>query len=237
MPMETDTIEFYNSEDGGDWFFHCHILYHMMSGMGRIFTYENSTPNPQMPDPKYAIKKTFADDRRFYSAAEIAMESNGSDGELSFASTRWFLQTEWRLGLNNRSGYESESHIGRYVDKNQFFIAYTGWDYRYRNADDLERNLFGQSNTKDNRGVACLGLIYTLPWFIVADFRVDHTGHLRLQLTRDDIPLTARLRGWGTINSDLEYSVGVRYTITKYISLSTHYDSDMGYGAGLTFTY
>src|SRR5690606_33240656 len=41
MPMETDTIEFYNSEDG-DWFFHCHILYHMMSGMGRIFSYVDS---------------------------------------------------------------------------------------------------------------------------------------------------------------------------------------------------
>jgi FtsP/CotA-like multicopper oxidase with cupredoxin domain len=118
MPMETDTIEFYNSESG-DWFFHCHILYHMMSGMGRIFSYENSPPNPQAPDPAYALRKTFADDRRFYSAAEIALESNGSDGELSFASTRWILQTEWRLGLNSETGYESESHIGRYLDKNQ----------------------------------------------------------------------------------------------------------------------
>src|SRR3546814_6198383 len=30
MPMETDTLEFRASESG-DWFFHCHILYHMMS--------------------------------------------------------------------------------------------------------------------------------------------------------------------------------------------------------------
>jgi FtsP/CotA-like multicopper oxidase with cupredoxin domain len=27
MPMETDTIEF-NANADGDWFFHCHILYH-----------------------------------------------------------------------------------------------------------------------------------------------------------------------------------------------------------------
>lgn len=33
MPMETDTVEFAPTESG-DWFFHCHILYHMMSGMG-----------------------------------------------------------------------------------------------------------------------------------------------------------------------------------------------------------
>ena len=40
MPMETDTLEF-NANADGDWFFHCHILYHMMSGMGRVFSYEN----------------------------------------------------------------------------------------------------------------------------------------------------------------------------------------------------
>jgi hypothetical protein len=41
MPMETDTIEF-NANADGDWFFHCHILYHMMAGMNRVFSYENS---------------------------------------------------------------------------------------------------------------------------------------------------------------------------------------------------
>jgi FtsP/CotA-like multicopper oxidase with cupredoxin domain len=39
MPMETDTIEF-NANADGDWFFHCHILYHMMAGMNRVFSYE-----------------------------------------------------------------------------------------------------------------------------------------------------------------------------------------------------
>jgi hypothetical protein len=236
MPMETDTIEFYNSESG-DWFFHCHILYHMMSGMGRIFTYENSPPNPQIPDPKKGLRKVYKDDRRFYSSAEIALESNGSDGEIAFANTRWLLQTEWRLGLNDITGYESESHIGRYLDKKQFLLAYTGWDYRYRKTPHSEKNIFGQTNTKDNRGVACFGFQYTLPWFVVADMRVDHTGNLRFSLTRDDIPLTARLRAWGTMNSDREYSYGLRYILTKYISLSGHYDSDMGYGGGLTITY
>jgi FtsP/CotA-like multicopper oxidase with cupredoxin domain len=38
-PMEKVTIEFYGDEYG-DWFFHCHILYHMMGGMARIFSYD-----------------------------------------------------------------------------------------------------------------------------------------------------------------------------------------------------
>ena len=41
LPMETDTLEFAATESG-DGFFHCHILYHMMSGMGRAFSYESS---------------------------------------------------------------------------------------------------------------------------------------------------------------------------------------------------
>ncbi|MES2621907.1 MAG: hypothetical protein V4615_13740 [Bacteroidota bacterium] len=38
-------------------------------------------------------------------------------------------------------------------------------------------------------------------------------------------------------NTDLEYGVGARYILTKYISASTHYDSDMGFGIGFTATY
>jgi hypothetical protein len=55
MPMETDTIEF-NANADGDWFFHCHILYHMMAGMNRVFSYENSA-NPLIPNKELAYKK------------------------------------------------------------------------------------------------------------------------------------------------------------------------------------
>lgn len=237
MPMETDTIEFHASEEYGDWYFHCHILYHMMAGMGRIFTYENTPPNPQLPNPEKALRKVYADDRRFYLGADIGLESNGSDGEVSLMNTRWLLQAEWRLGLNDRSGYETESHFGRFLGRNQFALVYAGWDWRSRQAGEPERNLFGQTNSKDSRGVACLGFQYTLPLFLVADLRVDHTGNLRIELRRDDIPLTNRLRLWGAVNSDLEYSLGGRYILTKYLSASAHYDSDMGLGAGIAVTY
>ena len=39
------------------------------------------------------------------------------------------------------------------------------------------------------------------------------------------------------INPDKEYAAGFRYIITKWFGLSTHYDSDMGLGAGVTLTY
>lgn len=237
MPMEKDTIEFHASESYGDWYFHCHILYHMMAGMGRIFTYEDSPPNPQLTNPTKALRKVYRDDRRMYLGAEVGLESNGSDGEINLMNTRWHLSTEWRLGLNNEAGYETESHFGRYLDKNQFLLAYTGWDWRYREGEDDHKSIFGQTNTSNKRGVMHFGFQYTLPFFLQTDVSIDHTGYLRMQLRRDDIPLTKRSRLWAMVNSDLEYNAGARYILTKYISASAHYDSDMQFGFGLTLTY
>lgn len=237
MPMETDTIEFNASEGYGDWYFHCHILYHMMSGMGRIFSYVDSPPNPQLPDAEKALKMVYHDDKRYYLGGEIGLESNGSDGDLSLMNTRWKFEAEWRLGLNDRTGYETESHFGRYLGRNQFMFVYGGWDWRYRSGHIGERNIFGQLSTKNDRGVAHFGFQYTLPLLIVVDASIDHTGYFRMAIRRDDIPITNRLRLWGSFNTDLEYSLGLKYQLIKYLALSGHYDSDMGFGAGLTITY
>lgn len=236
MPMETDTIEFAATESG-DWFFHCHILYHMMSGMGRVFSYENSPPNPEVPDPAMAYKMLKKDDRMMHTMARVGLESTGSDGEIMVANTRYRLSTEWRLGLNDRHGYESESHFGRYFGKMQWLFPYIGWDVRYRKMHEPEKNLFGQENTKDFRQVFHVGLEYTLPMLIVADASVDTDGRLRFQLMRDDVPVTKRLRFSFMVNTDKEYMAGFRYIVTKNFAFSTHYDSDMGLGAGITLSY
>ncbi|GAO43973.1 multicopper oxidase family protein [Flavihumibacter petaseus] len=259
MPMETDTIEFHASEQYGDWFFHCHILYHMMAGMGRIFSYDTTgvavTPGKQQDQQmlpysahnsqqgfQQNIRKVYRDDRRLFLSAQIGLESNGSDGEIRLANTRWSFDTEWRLGINKEKGYESETHIGRYIGRNQWLMPYIGYDWRSREyghhgkAED-DKNLFGQTNTKDERSVICFGVQYVLPLLIRADARVDTEGKLRFQLGREDVAVTKRLRFNFYVNTDKEYMTGLRYIVTKYFSLSTHYDSDMGWGGGVTVTY
>ena len=236
MPMETDTLEFAATESGS-WFFHCHILYHMMSGMGRIFHYADSPPPPGLPDPKAALKKLYSDDREIRPMARVGLESNGSDGEAMLANTRYRFQTEWRLGTDQRKGYETESHFGRYLGRMQYWLPYIGWDFRYRLTGEKEKNLFGQLDTKDHRNVLCAGIQYTLPLLLIADARIDTKGNLRFQLGREDIALTPRFRLTAMVNTDKEYMVGLRYIVTKYFGLSTHIDSDMGLGAGVTFNY
>jgi FtsP/CotA-like multicopper oxidase with cupredoxin domain len=254
MPMETDTLEFYANVEG-DWFFHCHILYHMMSGMGRVFSYENQSPNPLIPDPKLAQRKLFADDRKFHFMTRVGIETNGSDGEAMLANTRWKASTLWHLGYHAEHGYESETMFGRYLGKMQWLYPYVGFDYHYKkeghtpdNFFSLEgspknifgsesRNMFGQTSNKNDRKTYVAGIAYTLPMLFVADARIDGDGKFRFQLSREDMPLSKRLRFNIMVNTDKEYMAGFRYIVSKNMGLSTHYDSDMGIGVGVTITY
>jgi CopA family copper-resistance protein len=238
MPMETDTLEFAASESG-DWFFHCHILYHMMSGMGRVFSYENSPVNPEIPNPRMAQRKLFADDRAFHFMAENDIATNGNDGEAMLQNTRWSIGTEWRLGYNAHHGYEVETHLGRYIGKMQWLMPFIGFDWRYRKMvkDQAESNLFGQRNTKDKRSILSAGVNYTLPMLVTAQAEIFTDGIVRIQLERMDIPVSKRLRMNLMVNSDKEYMAALKYIFTKNVGVTAHYDSDMGFGVGLTLNY
>ena len=118
-------------------------------------------------------------------------------------------------------------------------VPIVGFDWRYRKLgiDNQEKNLFGQSNTKDQRSVFSVGVNYILPMLITFQTEVFMDGNVRLQLERKDLPLSKRLRLNFMVNTDKEYMVGGKYILTRNIALSSHYDSDMGFGAGLTFNY
>lgn len=238
MPMETDTIEFSANADG-DWFFHCHILYHMMAGMNRVFSYENSAPNPLLPNKEWAYRELQKESNMNHIMAENDFATNGNDGRAMVQNARWSFGTEWRLGYNDKHGYETETHIGRYIGKNQWFMPFIGFDWRYRKFghDEVEKNMFGQKNTKDNRSVLSIGADYTLPWLVIAQAEVFTDGKVRMQLSREDIPISPRIRMAFMVNTDKEYMGGLKYILTKNSGISTHYDSDMGWGFGLTLNY
>ena len=148
--------------------------------------------------------------------------TNGNDGELMFMNTRWNFQAEWRLGYHDMHGYEVETHFGRYIGKIQWLFPYVGIDYRYRKMDmnEVEKNIFNQTNTKDKRQTICIGIQYTLPMLIVADARLDSDGEFRLQFMREDIPLSKRFRMNLMYNSDYEYMASLKYILTNKFSLT-----------------
>jgi CopA family copper-resistance protein len=244
MPMETDTIEF-AANQSGNWFFHCHILFHMMAGMGRVFTYANSPVNPELPNAEkaYQMFRKHKDQNMYHFMIRAGIESNGSDGEAMVSTNRTALKEMWHLGYMPHHGYESETIMGRYFGVNQWWFPYIGFDYHYKKEEgDIMKssdykNMFGQISNKNDRKTFVVGIEYTLPWLLLADARIDGDGKLRFQLSREEVPVTKRLRLSFMGNTDKEYTVGFRYIISKWFALSTHYDSDMGLGAGVTLTY
>jgi FtsP/CotA-like multicopper oxidase with cupredoxin domain len=244
MPMETDTIEFAANQTG-NWFFHCHILYHMMAGMGRVFTYVNSPVNPELPDTEkaYQMFRKHKDQNMYHLMIRAGIETNGSDGEAMISTNRSALREMWHLGYHAMHGYESETILGRYLGARQWWFPYVGFDYHYKKEEGEitktsdYRNMFGQVSNKNHRNTFVVGVEYTLPWLLLADARIDGDGKLRFQLSREDIPVTKRLRFNFMGNTDKEYMLGFRYILSKWFALSTHYDSDMGLGAGVTLTY
>src|SRR5690606_10689104 len=99
MPMETDTIEFMANTEG-DWFFHCHILYHMMAGMNRVFAV-GDYQNDLLPDKEKAYKVLQRESNMLHFMAENDFATNGNDGQAMLQNTRWSLGTEWRLGYHD----------------------------------------------------------------------------------------------------------------------------------------
>lgn len=237
MPMETNVIEFAANTEG-DWFFHCHILYHMMAGMNRVFSV-GELHNPLLPNKEKAYRMLKRESNMPYVFLENDFATNGNDGMFRVQNARWNLTSEWRLGYSAQKGYEVETHLGRYVDKMQWFMPFVGFDWRYRKIgmDEHETNLFGQKNGKDQRAAISLGFVYTLPMLVNFQAEIYHDGIVRLSLMREDIPISKRVRAGFMVNTDKEYMGELKYIINKNMGIRTHYDSDMGFGVGLSLNY
>ncbi len=73
-------------------------------------------------------------------------------------------------------------------------MPFVGFDWRYREQNgEVETNLFGQTNTKNQRAVLSLGAEYTLPMPVTLQGEVFTDGNVRFQLMREDIPISPRL--------------------------------------------
>jgi len=227
MPMEEDIIEFEANEEK-DWFFHCHILYHMMAGMGRVFSYENSLPNTQIAQTRKNWNYFRSEDSRMlHSTFRFSAQSNGGFGHGMIMNNYYFADTEFHF--SPRHGGEIETRFGRFLGRQQFLIAYGGFEF--------ERTKRHNTGNYENEFVGTAGLQYTLPMFVKVDVRVDTRGKLRLQLKREDLALTRRIRFDGYWNTDKESEIGLRYIMSKRWQLTGSYYNHYGFGAGITYKY
>jgi CopA family copper-resistance protein len=91
-PMSTTVIELY-ADEIGDWFFHCHLLYHMKAGMARVVHYEDFPLDPRLA----AIRPNLYRDPWYFWGRADAL-SNMTEGFLMLSNTRNILSAEWEVG-------------------------------------------------------------------------------------------------------------------------------------------
>jgi hypothetical protein len=240
-PMSKRVVEF-EANEAKDWMFHCHILYHMMSGMARVFRYEDEVGafarTREPADRSLASAPTTADHSlrhaaglgehshdmiHFWGAASI--QSHLSEGLLTLMNPKNDVLLAWEVGWEgvDNPQYEIDALYQRYFNLN--FQAFAG--YRLTNDPDAK-----------DRGL--IGFNYRLPLMVWANLSLDTEGDARLTLSKR-LQLTPRLGVWGEVfydtGTEWEWTAGADYTLTRHTSLTLSYHSDFGLGAGVLIRF
>ena len=222
-PMQTTVIEF-AAEEVGDWFFHCHLLYHLDSGMARVVHYEGFEPYPDIAAVRY---KLYQDPFYFWGTADVL--SNMAQGYIQLSNALNIFNLEWEAGWHDVPDTEVENTVlyERYF--NRFFRLLAGADLN----GTIKTDPFGYTSDS-NRGV--FGLMYRLPLNFDSMVWVDTDGGARFRIGKD-IPLTPRLILGGEVRYDThelwEERVHLDYMLSKNASILGQWHSTYGWGVGL----
>ena len=235
-PMQKVTIEFYGNEYG-DWFFHCHILYHLMGGMARVISYD--TPR-DFRMKGYPISTAVKETDRFYTWGMIDAASNAAAFNLISSNIRnqfnVSLEYGWNKNLEAEATYEYYLH-----------------DYlRIFGGVNIENEI--PQSTDNFKTTAVAGIRYLTPYLFSLDVRVDSDLRPRISIGRSIMVFPKfSIFGYyeyqmdfGVINefpesknfdSETVWSAGAEYMLSRDFSLLVSYDNRFGAGGGLTYRF
>ena len=213
-PMGKAAIEFLASEQG-DWVFHCHLLYHMKAGMGRVFSYDGqgSGHKPRL-DLRNANPWVFS--------LNAVTQNNLSEGRAGWRNARNDLDVEWEYGFDDDE-YETDLRWSRFHSRSWSTI----YGYRITNEHDATDRAFA-------------GTQHRLPLLADGMLTLDSRGDARVVLTKT-FQLTSRLSFVNELEYDTrsqwEWKGGLEYRLQRHFSITGGYHSNYGFGAGLNFIW
>ncbi len=213
--MDTTAIEFAANEDK-DWFFHCHNLYHMHTGMARVISYADSS------SAGGDVIEKIAHDDEWYLRSETALLHRMIVGDVVASNTRNEIELEYDYDYDR--GYEAELFYKRYVGR--FLNLQIGV-----NPEREDRHEAPET-------AAAVGIGYTLPLLIETSLRLDTDNDLSLRL-HSELQLTERasLHWKYKFDDEDEYHVGLFWEINKTLSVGAMHHSDFHTGVGLQLTF
>lgn len=235
-PMQKVTIEFYGNEYG-DWFFHCHILYHMMGGMARVVSYD--TPRDPRMEP-YPVSKLVHETNQFYTwgMADIASHT----GALNVVSSNIRNQFNFSLEYGWNENVETE-----------FSYEYYLYDYvRVFGGVNVENTT--RNSLNDIKTTAVAGIRLFTPYMFNVDLRIDNELRPRVGIGRS-VMLFPRFivfgyyeyqldAGWvNDLESNVGYTqeivwnAGAEFLLSKNFSLMGSFDNRFGAGGGLSIRF
>lgn len=220
-PMATTVIEFENNEPG-DWLFHCHLLYHMESGMARIIHYEDFATDPALLAGRAQMHPD-----TWFAWGEAALLGNMTEGALTASNRDNIVSVAWEAGWQQVEETEWEALATWSRPLNAFYSLFVGVDF-LGERDEIDHH----------RGVA--GLHALLPLMIESRLWLDVDGGGRIGLEKS-LPLTPRL----TLTGEAEYdtheqwdgSVGLSYVISQPLLLTARWHSAYQWGVGVELRF
>ena len=218
-PMSTTVIEF-DANEFGDWFFHCHLLYHMKAGMARMVHYDGFSLSPKLA----AVRPRLYGESWYFWGA-ITPLSNMAEVSITASSTRNILRLRGQLGWRDEAAQKNRWETVLTWDRwfNRFFTVFIGVDIEGERSD-----------SEYTRSV--IGFTYLLPFNFETRVWADDDGGWRGAVGKE-FQLTPRIALFGEAEYDShekwEDRAGVAYTVSKNFSLVGLWHSDFGWGGGL----
>tara|TARA_R110000868_G_C10930810_1_gene766373 strand:- start:176 stop:2674 length:2499 start_codon:yes stop_codon:yes gene_type:complete len=238
-PMQQVTIEFYGNEgdEYGDWFFHCHILYHMMGGMARVVSYD--TPR----DPRmygYPVSNLVAETNKYYTWGMVDVASHTTALNVISSNIRNQFNVSFEYGWNKN--LEAEATYEYYL--HDYLRVFGGV-----NIENETRKSLDQFKT-----TAVVGVRYLTPYLFALDARIDNELRPRIGLGRSimlfprfsvfgyyeyqiDLGIVNNLPVNKDFTSETVWSAGAEYFLSRNISLMGSYDNRFGGGGGLSVRF
>lgn len=235
-PMQKVSIEFYGNEYG-DWFFHCHILYHMMGGMARVISYD--TPRDERLE-EYPVSNLVHETNKFYTWGMADLASH--TGALNLVSSN--IRNQFNLGIEYGWNQNFEA---------EFSYEYYLYDYvRVFGGVNVENTT--RNSLDDIKTTAVAGIRWFTPYMFNVDIRIDNELRPRVGIGRFlmlfprfsvfgyyeyqlDAGWVNTLEGNKNYTQEIVWSAGAEYLLSKNFSLMGSYDNRFGAGGGLSIRF